>query len=63
VCSGYNEDAITSWANDTADVVGEALGATEADMCWATPVLHEHFTYFSSVLEGGMTQVYPLLVF
>jgi hypothetical protein len=52
VCSGYQEEAITSWVEDTTDAVGEALGAREEDICWATPVLDEHFTYFSSVLAG-----------
>jgi hypothetical protein len=52
VCSGYQEEAITSWGNDTTDSVMEALGAIEQDICWATPVLDEHFTYFSSVLAG-----------
>jgi hypothetical protein len=55
VCRGYDEDAITSSSNDTTRVVEEALGAKEEDICWATPVLDEHFTYFSSVLAGRRT--------
>jgi hypothetical protein len=52
VCRGYDEDVVTSSSNNTARVVQEALGAKEEDICSATPVLDEHFTYFSSVLAG-----------
>jgi hypothetical protein len=55
-CNGYQEDAIASWDNDTAGVVEAAFGAKEEDVCWATLVLNEHFTYHSSVLAGMMTQ-------
>jgi hypothetical protein len=39
------------WNTETAQAVS-ALGAQEEDICWVTPVLDEHFTYFASVLAG-----------
>jgi hypothetical protein len=58
-CSGYEEDALV-WGEDTPEAMRDVFGAKEEDICWATPVLGEHFTYFSSVLAGRMTHVWKL---
>ena len=52
-CSRYEEDDLPGLGGETLFDLEQAYAVKSQDIHWVTPVLEEHFTYYSSVMAGG----------